>query len=125
MCALDGQIALQQGEQDSVPDGPESVQVEAAFPPRRFPLPQSHRGTGWTLSRVCLSLDYGAGTEGGRGRVLLGSPSACPRSATYLTLDEVTRLVFRLELRLEHGGFAMELLVVFSSERFFFSFWWS
>lgn len=45
-----------------------------------------------------------------------------PSSSTYLTLDEVATLVLRLELRLEHGGFAMELLVVFSRERFFFEF---
>lgn len=44
------------------------------------------------------------------------------RLFAYLILEEVTRLVFKLELRLEHGGFAMELLVVFNRDRFFFEF---
>lgn len=39
---------------------------------------------------------------------------------TYLRLEEVATLVLRLELRLEHGGFWIELLVVFSRERFIF-----
>lgn len=48
----------------------------------------------------------------------------CPMTMVLLLCaqEEVATLVLRLELRLEHGGFWMELLVVFSScwERFFF-----
>lgn len=60
--------------------------------------------------------------EGNSG-VSISTGDLIPLSETqYLTLEEVATLVLRLELRLEHGGLLIELLVVFSRERFFFAF---
>lgn len=48
--------------------------------------------------------------------------SLCLPLDTYPMLEVVATLVFKLEFRLEQGGFAIELLVVFSRDRFFFEF---
>lgn len=61
MRALDGQVTLEKREQDSVPDGPERVQVEAPFPSRRLPLSDPHRCPWRTLSTARVSFDYVAG----------------------------------------------------------------
>lgn len=67
MRSLDRQIPLEEREEDSVPNGPQSVQVEASLPVTLFPLPDPHRATGETLSWVWMSFVRvaGAHTRGG------------------------------------------------------------
>lgn len=60
MGTLYGQVSLEECEEDSVPNGPQSVQMEASFSAGRLAFSDSHASIWWTILSlpVLVSLDH-------------------------------------------------------------------